>query len=134
PVSWGPCRIRGAGPAPFLAAVCGRQATAAIAALTCGCARLYLRRQIWIASLLAMAVSRRAPHSQSSSPGLTGRPSIPETPVMESRSRGVLDTPLEPVIGLAEGETRWRGMTAVGARSDATKAHFFYRSQVFRYF
>ncbi len=30
---------------------------------------------------------------------------------MESRSRGVLDTPLEPVIGLAEGETRWRGMT-----------------------
>ena len=41
---------------------------------------------------------------------------------MESRSRGVLDTPLEPVIGLAEGETRWRGMTAVGARSDATKA------------
>src|SRR6202158_2165414 len=32
--------------------------------------------------------------------------------VMESRSRGVPDTPLEPVIGLAEGETRWRGMTA----------------------
>jgi hypothetical protein len=27
----------------------------------------------------------------------------------ESRSRGVLDTPLEPVIGLAKGETRWRG-------------------------
>ena len=24
---------------------------------------------------------------------------------------GVLDTPMEPVIGLAEGETRWRGMT-----------------------
>ena len=41
-----------------------------------------------------------------------GRSSIPETPVMESRSRGVLDTPLEPVIGLAEGETRWRGMIA----------------------
>jgi hypothetical protein len=32
---------------------------------------------------------------------------------MESKSRGVMDTPLEPVIGLAEGETRWRGMTAV---------------------
>ena len=30
---------------------------------------------------------------------------------MESKSRGVLDTPLEPVIGLAGGETRWRGMT-----------------------
>src|SRR3982074_520847 len=27
------------------------------------------------------------------------------------RGRGVLDAPLEPVIGLAEGETRWRGMT-----------------------
>jgi hypothetical protein len=31
---------------------------------------------------------------------------------MDSRSRGVPDTPLEPVIGLAGGETRWRGMTA----------------------
>ena len=51
------------------------------------------------------------PHSRSPSPGLTGRPSIPEAPAIESKSRGVLDTPLEPVIGLAEGETRWRGMT-----------------------
>jgi hypothetical protein len=32
--------------------------------------------------------------------------------MIESKGRGVLDTPLEPVIGLAEGETRWRGMTA----------------------
>jgi hypothetical protein len=32
--------------------------------------------------------------------------------VMESKSCGVLDTPLEPVIGLAGGETRWRSMTA----------------------
>jgi hypothetical protein len=30
---------------------------------------------------------------------------------MESMSCGVLDTPLEPVIGLAGGETRWRSMT-----------------------
>ena len=82
----------------------------------------YLRRQIRIASLLAMTVSRRAPHSRSSSPGLTGRPGTPEMAAMESRSRSVLDTALEPVIGLAEGETRWRGMTAVGARNDATKA------------
>ena len=37
--------------------------------------------------------------------------------MMESRSRSVLDTPLEPVIGLAEGETRWRSMT-IFARSD----------------
>jgi hypothetical protein len=34
--------------------------------------------------------------------------------MMESKSCGVLDTPLEPVIGLAEGETRWRSMTAYG--------------------
>jgi hypothetical protein len=31
---------------------------------------------------------------------------------METKGPGVLDAPLEPVIGLAEGETRWRGMTA----------------------
>jgi hypothetical protein len=37
-----------------------------------------------------------------------------ETAVIESIERGVLDSPAEPVIGLAEGETRWRGMTAVG--------------------
>jgi hypothetical protein len=34
-----------------------------------------------------------------------------ETLMLESKSRGVLDTPLEPVIGLAGGETRWRSMT-----------------------
>ena len=37
--------------------------------------------------------------------GLTGRPSIPEAPVIESKGRSVPDTPLEPVIGLAKGET-----------------------------
>ena len=42
----------------------------------------------------------------------TGRTSsIPETPVIKSISRSVLDAPPEPVIGLAEGETQWRGMT-----------------------
>jgi hypothetical protein len=30
---------------------------------------------------------------------------------MEAIFRGTLDTPLEPVIGLAGGETRWRRMT-----------------------
>src|SRR5882672_5497803 len=48
----------------------------------------------------------------------------PEAVVTEPRGRGVLDAPLEPVIGLAEGETRWRGMTAVGdanLRSRGTK-------------
>jgi hypothetical protein len=33
--------------------------------------------------------------------------------MIESKGRGVLDTPQEPVIGLAEGETRWRGMTFI---------------------
>src|ERR1700682_1494348 len=42
-----------------------------------------------------------------------------ETSMMESKGRSVLDTPLEPVIGLAEGETRWRSVTVL-ARSDAT--------------
>ncbi|SHH11680.1 hypothetical protein SAMN05444169_5836 [Bradyrhizobium erythrophlei] len=27
------------------------------------------------------------------------------------KERGILDAPLEPVIALAEGETRWQGMT-----------------------
>jgi hypothetical protein len=35
-----------------------------------------------------------------------------EALVIESKRCGVLDTPLEPVIGLAGGETRWRSMTA----------------------
>jgi hypothetical protein len=30
--------------------------------------------------------------------------------VIESKSCGVLDAPLEPAIGLAEGETRWQRM------------------------
>src|SRR5260221_5336508 len=34
-----------------------------------------------------------------------------EASVMESKSCGLLDTPREPVIGLAEGGTRWRSMT-----------------------
>jgi hypothetical protein len=41
---------------------------------------------------------------------------------MESRSRSILVTPLEPVIGLAEGETRWRGMT--GLCGAATRAYW----------
>ena len=32
----------------------------------------------------------------SSSPGLTGRPSIPEAPVIEPKGRGVLDRPVKP--------------------------------------
>jgi len=50
------------------------------------------------------AIHRAAP-PQPSSPGLTGRSSIPETSVTESRSRGVLDAPPS------------RGMTSVGGAS-----------------
>src|SRR6185369_11782015 len=39
----------------------------------------------------------------------------------ESRRLGILDSPLEPVKGLAEGETHWRGMTV---ESGATSARF----------
>src|SRR5437879_5467682 len=57
---------------------------------------------------LAMTVEwpreRRLP--QSSSPGLTGRPSIPETAVIESRSRGVLDTRFRGYDVLGAGEAR----------------------------
>jgi hypothetical protein len=35
-----------------------------------------------------------------------------DVPMIEPRSCGILDTPLEAVIGLAGGETRWRSMTA----------------------
>jgi hypothetical protein len=69
------------------------------------------------------------PHLPSSSPGIAVRrtASLPlaydraiqcsRDGDKESRGRGVLDTPQEPVIGLAEGETRWRGMTAVRGAS-----------------
>ena len=38
-------------------------------------------------------VARSRTHTQLSSPGLTGRPSIPETPVIEPIGRSVLDPP-----------------------------------------
>src|SRR6266513_1848310 len=40
--------------------------------------------------------------------------SLESSLVMKSVGRGVLDSPQQPVIGLAAGETRWRGMTVVG--------------------
>ncbi|MDA9508781.1 hypothetical protein XI09_29910 [Bradyrhizobium sp. CCBAU 11386] len=40
-----------------------------------------------------------------------------EAAMVEPMGRGVLDAPPEPVIGLAKGETRWRGMTEVGYRT-----------------
>src|SRR5436309_13592325 len=66
-----------------------------------------------------MTVSRRATFPAVIA-RFAGRPSIPETPVMKSRGRSV-DTPLEPVIGLAEGETRWRVRRPFGRSSGARK-------------
>src|SRR5436190_2933624 len=60
----------------------------------------------------AHRAARSRTHAPLSSPGLTGRPSIPETSVIESISRGVLDHPLEPVIGRRFAPARWRAMTA----------------------
>ena len=38
--------------------------------------------------------------------------------MIESKGRGVLDITHEPFIGLAEGDTRWRGMTTVGVAAN----------------
>src|SRR6266536_3597615 len=48
------------------------------------------------ASLGRNRAARTPTHTHSSSPGLTGRPSIPEAPMIEPRSRGVLDRPVKP--------------------------------------
>jgi hypothetical protein len=58
--------------------------------------------------------------SELSSPGLTGRPSIPETSAMESRGCGLLDPPVKP----GDDDHRWtrrcgpqrwpRGTTCIG--------------------
>jgi hypothetical protein len=61
--------------------------------------------------------SRHCDDALMSSPALTGRPSIPEEAVIESKCRSATDAPLELVIGLAEGETRWRGMTTLYQQS-----------------
>src|SRR5258708_28707486 len=66
-----------------------------------------------------VVVYESATHPHSSSPGLTGRPSIPETAMIEPRSRSVLDTPL------SRGTTAFLGATLslllVITRSEATK-------------
>jgi hypothetical protein len=42
----------------------------------------------------------------------SGASSTPPPPDSSRAASGILDRPPEPVIGLAEGETRWRAMTA----------------------
>jgi hypothetical protein len=50
-------------------------------------------------------------HKELSSSGLTGRSSMPRPLDLFTGASGILDHPLEPVIGLTEGETRWRVTT-----------------------
>jgi hypothetical protein len=50
--------------------------------------------------------------------------------VIAPRSR-VLDAPLEPVIGLAEGEIRWRGMTPNWNKGSALHTHRHQRRHEF---
>jgi hypothetical protein len=54
----------------------------------------------WLHGLLRCArnddLKAIAPYPQASSLGLTGRPSIPETPMIEPKGRGVLDRPVKP--------------------------------------
>ena len=76
---------------------------------------LYVRGQGFKCKPRAHRVARSRTHIPSSSPRRRGS-SIPEAAVIEPISRGVLDPPPEPVIELAEGETRWRGMTVVVSR------------------
>jgi hypothetical protein len=44
-------------------------------------------------------------------PRAGGVSSTPQSIVSITNVSGILDHPLEPVIGVAEGETRWRVMT-----------------------
>jgi hypothetical protein len=55
----------------------------------------------------ARRMNASAPHSHSSSPGLTGRPSIPEEAVIESKGRGVLDTPHARGMTTYCGDIEW---------------------------
>jgi hypothetical protein len=49
-----------------------------------------------------------------SSTGPTGRSSTPRRLDSITAASGILDRRLEPVVGLAEGETRWRVMATEG--------------------
>src|ERR1700726_3565227 len=51
-------------------------------------------------------------------------PRYPSEPLMESRGRGVLDHPPEPVIGRRVAPTRWRVMT-IGGRLAASRQFRF---------
>src|SRR6476469_9159686 len=75
--------------------------------------------------LLAMTLSRRAPHLQPSSPGLTGRSNIPETPMMESKKPRRND-PGKPLITA-------RAIDDVFQRAAGFKA-FDLARDIFRYF
>ena len=51
----------------------------------------------------------------------------------QTRGRGVLDRPLEPVIGLAGGETRWPAMTAECRKKTRHRIPAAHRARVVRH-
>jgi hypothetical protein len=53
---------------------------------------------------------------------MTGRFNTPRCCDLTTNVSGILDPPLEPVIGVAEGETRWRVMTAALFQQDFSLA------------
>src|SRR4030095_2133244 len=63
-------------------------------------------------------------HTRLSSPGLTGRPSIPETAVIEPKGRGVLDTPWvhEASATPARVLLRWDDVMASSALKSALRS------------
>jgi hypothetical protein len=73
-----------------------------------------------LAGPLACPERRGEPLSRSSSPGSTGRPSIPETVVLEPRGHSVLDAPLSRSM-TAEGRTRLFVLAARNVRAVETK-------------
>jgi hypothetical protein len=78
------------------------------------CNPSYGTKKEWIASsqgLLAMTAMVRRPHNAVIPRACGASTPWPLDSIISVS--GILDRPLEPVIGLAEGETRWRAMTAV---------------------
>jgi hypothetical protein len=67
----------------------------------------------------ACLISTNAPYSRPSSPGLTGRPSIPERLMIEPKSRGVLDRPVK-----GDDNSLWKSdlsAAAQRAKAEATR-------------
>src|SRR4030081_3052171 len=72
---------------------------------------------------------KAAPQSQLSSPGLIGRPGIPEALVIESKGRGVLGHPLSRGMTINYGATSCAQLRNQSCGSDGTSPDASMRSQ-----